>query len=155
MVHGATPRRIARALGGQAGVTERIVNCPSFPDGVKGSKLADRLDAQARRYGVELLSAVGVTSVERDGDDLELRLGDGQRICVHAALIVTGSSHRRLNVPGEAKLIGSGVHFCAACDGPFYRGADELLVVGGGNCSKAGLPSCSLPPRGTLFHPWL
>ena len=74
-----------------------------------------------------------MTSVVRDGDDLELVLGTGQRVCAHAVLIVTGSSYRRLNVPGEADLIGSGVHFCATCDGPFYKGADELLVVGGGN----------------------
>ncbi|MGE0600602.1 MAG: FAD-dependent oxidoreductase [Dehalococcoidia bacterium] len=121
------------ALGGQAGVTERIDNYPGFPDGIRGSDLADRFEAQARRYGVELLSAVGVTAVERDGDDLELVLGNDQRVCAHAVLVVTGSSYRRLNVPGEADLIGSGVHFCATCDGPFYKGADELLVVGGGN----------------------
>ncbi|MGE3073934.1 MAG: FAD-dependent oxidoreductase [Dehalococcoidia bacterium] len=120
-------------LGGQAGVTERIDNYPGFPDGIKGSELADRFEAQARRYGVELASAVGVTAVEPDGDDVELGLGNGQRVCAHAVLIVTGSSYRRLNVPGEADLIGSGVHFCATCDGPFYKGADELLVVGGGN----------------------
>ncbi|MGK2964387.1 MAG: FAD-dependent oxidoreductase [Tepidiformaceae bacterium] len=121
------------ALGGQAGVTERIDNYPGFPEGIKGSDLADRFEAQARRYGVELLPAVGVTSVVQDGDDLELVLGTDQRVCAHSVLIVTGSSYRRLNVPGEADLIGSGVHFCATCDGPFYKGADELLVVGGGN----------------------
>ena len=48
-------------------------------------------------------------------------------------LIATGSSYRRLNVPGEAELVGSNVHFCAACDGPFYKGANELIVIGGGN----------------------
>ena len=48
-------------------------------------------------------------------------------------LIATGSSYRRLGVPGEDDLIGSGVHFCATCDGPFYRGAKELVVIGGGN----------------------
>ncbi len=121
------------ALGGQAGVTERIDNYPGFPEGVRGSELADRFEAQARRYGVELLSAVGVESLGRDGEDLELALGNGQQVCAHAVLVVTGSSYRRLNVPGEDELIGAGVHFCATCDGPFYKGADELLVVGGGN----------------------
>jgi len=121
------------ALGGQAGVTERIDNYPGFPDGIKGAELAGRFEAQARRYGVELLSAVGVTSLAGDGGDVEVTLGNGQRICAHAALVVTGSSYRRLNVPGEEDLIGSGVHFCATCDGPFYKAADELLVIGGGN----------------------
>ncbi|MEA2670686.1 MAG: thioredoxin reductase, partial [Chloroflexota bacterium] len=121
------------ALGGQAGVTERIDNYPGFPEGVGGGELADRFIAQARRYGVELLSAVGVEAVDSDGDDLCLRLGSGQRIAAHAVLVAPGSTYRRLGVPGEDDLIGAGVHFCATCDGPFYRGSDELLVVGGGN----------------------
>ncbi|HEY2704889.1 MAG TPA: FAD-dependent oxidoreductase [Candidatus Dormibacteraeota bacterium] len=121
------------ALGGQAGVTERIDNYPGFPEGVGGGELADRFIAQARRYGVELLSAVGVEAIDRDGDDLCLRLGSGQRIAAHAVLAAPGSTYRRLGVPGEDDLIGAGVHFCATCDGPFYRGSDELVVVGGGN----------------------
>jgi thioredoxin reductase (NADPH) len=121
------------ALGGQAGVTERIDNYPGFPDGVGGGELADRFIAQARRYGIELLSAVGVEAVEADGEDLCLRLGTGQRIAAHAVLVAPGSTYKRLGVPGEDDLIGAGVHFCATCDGPFYKGSTELLVVGGGN----------------------
>ncbi len=121
------------ALGGQAGVTDRIDNYPGFPEGVGGGELADRFIEQARRYQVELLSAVGVESIAADGDDVSLRLGSGKEIAAHAALLATGSTYRRLDVPGEDDLIGAGVHFCATCDGPFYRGADELLVVGGGN----------------------
>jgi thioredoxin reductase (NADPH) len=121
------------ALGGQAGVTERIDNYPGFPEGVRGGELADRFIEQARRYDVELVSAVGVDSLAPDGDDVCVRLGNGKEISAHAALVATGSTYRRLGVPGEDDLIGAGVHFCATCDGPFYRGADELLVVGGGN----------------------
>jgi thioredoxin reductase (NADPH) len=62
-----------------------------------------------------------------------LYLAGGQQVCAHSVLIATGSSYRRLGVPGEDELIGAGVHFCATCDGPFYKGADELLVIGGGN----------------------
>jgi thioredoxin reductase (NADPH) len=123
-------------LGGQAGVTERIDNYPGFPEGIGGADLAERFIAQARRYEVELLSAVSVEHVAADGaeaGDLCLRLASGQEIETHAVLIATGSSYRRLGVPGEDDLIGAGVHFCATCDGPFYRGADELLVIGGGN----------------------
>ncbi len=121
------------ALGGQAGVTERIDNYPGFPEGVGGGELADRFIEQARRYQVELLSALGVESLAPDGDDVCVRLGNGKEISAHAVLVATGSTYRRLGVPGEDDLIGAGVHFCATCDGPFYRGADELLVVGGGN----------------------
>ncbi|MGD0832923.1 MAG: FAD-dependent oxidoreductase [Candidatus Dormibacteria bacterium] len=121
------------ALGGQAGVTERVDNYPGFPDGIGGAELADRFVAQARRYGIETLAAVAVERIERDGEDSVLHLSGGQQVSAHAVLIATGSSYRRLGVPGEDELIGAGVHFCATCDGPFYRGADELLVIGGGN----------------------
>jgi thioredoxin reductase (NADPH) len=123
-------------LGGQAGVTGRIDNYPGFPDGVNGGELAERFVAQARHYEVELLSAVSVDAVmpdDTEADDVCFRLTGGQEVAAHAALIATGSSYRRLGVAGEDDMIGIGVHFCATCDGPFYRGADELMVIGGGN----------------------
>jgi thioredoxin reductase (NADPH) len=123
----------ASALGGQAGITERIDNYPGFPDGISGAELTDRFVAQARRYGVELLSAVSVNGVDPDGDDLVTSLATGQQLTSHAVIVATGSTYRRLEVPGEDELIGAGVHFCATCDGPFYKGADEVIVIGGGN----------------------
>jgi thioredoxin reductase (NADPH) len=121
------------ALGGQSGVTERIDNYPGFPEGVGGADLADRFIAQAKRYEVEMLAAVSVTHLARDGEDVQITLGTGQELASHAAILAPGSSYRRLGVPGEEDLIGAGVHFCATCDGPFYKGADELMVIGGGN----------------------
>ena len=121
------------ALGGQAGATKRIENYPGFPDGIDGAALAERFIAQARRYGVELLSAVEAIRLAPEEGNVVVTLGSGQELCGHTALIATGSRYRQLSVPGESELIGSGVHFCATCDGPFYRGADEILVVGGGN----------------------
>jgi thioredoxin reductase (NADPH) len=123
----------ASALGGQAGISDRIDNYPGFPDGISGGELADRFVAQARRYGVELVSAVSVTSVERDDDDLVTSLSTVQQLTSHAVIVATGSTYRRLDVPGEEEFIGAGVHFCATCDGPFYKGADEVVVIGGGN----------------------
>jgi thioredoxin reductase (NADPH) len=124
-------------LGGQAGISEHIDNYPGFPEGIGGAELADRFIAQALRYGVELLAAVEATGVgraaESSGQDLCVDLATGQRLGASALLLSPGSSYRRLGVPGEEELIGAGVHFCATCDGPFYRGAGELLVVGGGN----------------------
>jgi thioredoxin reductase (NADPH) len=120
-------------LGGQAGVTERIDNYPGFPEGVKGGELADRFIAQAKRYGVELLSAVEVTELLRENDDVCVGFATEQQVAAPAVLVATGSSYRRLGVPGEDDLIGAGVHFCATCDGPFYRGSEELIVIGGGN----------------------
>ena len=121
------------ALGGQAGISDRIDNYPGFPDGISGAELAERFVAQAHRYGVELLSAAPVSSVHPEGDDLVTTLASGQELTSHAVIVATGSTYRRLDVPGEDSLIGAGVHFCATCDGPFYKGADELVVIGGGN----------------------
>jgi thioredoxin reductase (NADPH) len=121
------------ALGGQAGVSDRIDNYPGFPEGISGAELAERFVAQARRYGVELLSAVSVTALEPDGEDLVTSLSSGQQLTSRAAIVASGSKYRRLDVPGEEDLIGAGVHFCATCDGPFYKGADEVVVIGGGN----------------------
>jgi len=120
------------ALGGQAGLTNRIDNYPGFPDGIDGDDLMSKFVAQARRFGVELLSAVGATEVAA-ASDVEIRLSSGDRVAAHAAILTPGSTYRRLGVPGEMELIGNSVHFCSTCDGPFYAGARELAVIGGGN----------------------
>ena len=121
------------ATGGQAGVTERFDNYPGFPDGVGGAELAERMTQQALRYGVEILQAVGATTIERDGPMMRVDLSTGDFVLAPAVLVATGSTYRRTDAAGEADLIGAGIHFCATCDGPFYRGAKDLTVVGGGN----------------------
>lgn len=121
------------ALGGQAGVTERLDNYPGFPEGIGGAELADRFAQQAARYGVELLSAVSVESIDAAGGGAIITLSTGQTVSAGATLIAAGSTYRRTGVPGESDLIGAGVHFCATCDGPFYKGAAELVVLGAGN----------------------
>ena len=123
----------SKGLGGQAGVTERLDNYPGFPDGIGGAELADRIVLQAQRYGVEMLQAVSVTSITSDGEEVDVETATGDHYHARAALIATGSSYRRTDAPGEDDLIGAGIHFCATCDGPFYKGASQLLVLGGGN----------------------
>jgi thioredoxin reductase (NADPH) len=121
------------APGGQAGVTERFDNYPGFPDGVSGAELAERMTRQARNYGVEILEAVGATKITREDPMFRIDLSTGDFVQAPAVLIASGSTYRRTDAEGEADLIGAGVHFCATCDGPFYKGAKELTVVGGGN----------------------
>jgi thioredoxin reductase (NADPH) len=119
-------------LGGQAGITERLDNFPGFPVGIGGAEFADRLVQQTRRFGVELLSAQEVTSLRAEGESRYVTTGDGHEYGARAILVATGSTYRRLGVPGEENLIGAGVHFCATCDGPFYR-EQHVAVIGGGN----------------------
>ena len=119
-------------VGGQAAVTECLDNFPGFPEGVTGSEFADRLKQQAERFGVEILSAQEVTGVDTDDDYRIVRTADGNEYRAYAVLLALGSTYRRLEVPGEEDFLGAGVHFCATCDGAFYRDR-EVLVVGGGN----------------------
>jgi thioredoxin reductase (NADPH) len=120
------------AVGGAVGITDRIDNYPGFPDGVSGAEFADRLRRQAERFGVEILSATEVVAVKADDDQHVVRTGTGDEYRCHALLVATGSTYRRLGVPGEEDYIGSGVHFCATCDGAFYRDK-SVAVIGGGN----------------------
>jgi thioredoxin reductase (NADPH) len=119
-------------VGGQAGITQEIENYPGFPEPISGAELADRLRRQAERFEVEILGAQEVTSLARDGRILAVKVQSGEEYCSSAVILATGSTYRRLEVPGEEDFIGAGVHFCATCDGPFYKGKD-LVVVGGGN----------------------
>ncbi|MDP2937155.1 MAG: thioredoxin-disulfide reductase [Dehalococcoidia bacterium] len=117
-------------VGGQAATTELIENYPGFPEGVGGMDLARRIEQQVQRFGVKIEYAEA-QGLERQGRCCQVHTDAGV-YSAWTALIATGSSYRRLEVPGEDRFIGRGVHFCATCDGPFYRDK-ELLVIGGGN----------------------
>jgi thioredoxin reductase (NADPH) len=120
-------------LGGQASITVGLDNFPGFPEGISGQEFSERVSQQARRFNVEILQAVDVERLAMEEGYHEVYTSDGKHYHSKAVLIATGASYRRLEVPGEEDYIGAGVHFCATCDGPFYRGAKEIVVVGGGN----------------------
>ncbi len=126
-------------VGGQAGITERLDNFPGFPEGVSGAEFAERLRQQAERFGVEILSAQEVTGVGVDGDYRYVRTADGHEYRSWAVLLAVGSTYRRLGIPGEEDFIGAGVHFCATCDGAFYRGKDVLVIGGGNSAGEEGV----------------
>lgn len=125
-------------IGGQAGVTERIDIDQGFPEGVGGAELADAMRAQAERFGVEILPAQAVTAVEARGDYRMVRTETGDEYCASALLLATGTMYRRLGVQGEEDFIGAGVHFCATCDGPFYKDKDMIVVRGGNSGIEEG-----------------
>ena len=120
------------AVGGLAGITETIDNYPGFPEGVGGGELVDRMKAQAVRFGVEVLQAQDIKSVGVDGQYRSVTTASGDEYCASAILVSPGTTYRRLNVAGEDDFIGAGIHFCAICDGPFYKDK-EVIVVDGGN----------------------
>lgn len=120
------------AFGGQVAATAKLDNMPGFPEGISGIEFSQRLRQQAERFGVELLQAQEVTRVYNHDNYRCVKTADGSEYSARALLIATGSHYKRLNVPGENEYTGAGVHFCATCDGPFYKGK-KVAVVGGGN----------------------
>jgi len=119
-------------LGGQVGITQTLDNFPGFDEGIAGAEFAERLSRQARKFGVEILQAQEVTEIEQDGQYHIVHTGSGAHYHSKAVLLASGARYRRLEVPGEDELIGINVHFCATCDGAFYKGR-KVLVIGGGN----------------------
>ena len=117
-------------IGGMAAITDQIDNYPGFAEGVAGMKLSSELQTQAERFGAEIEFGEA-SSLKRVDDHIELII-DGAPIQAKAVLLATGSNHRKLGVPGEDELYGRGVHYCATCDGAFYRDK-TLITVGGGN----------------------
>lgn len=117
-------------IGGMAAITDLIDNYPGFADGVSGLQLAEQLQKQAERFGA--LIEFGEVSGVRDVGDHKIVIVDGKEVKAKAVLIATGSDYVKLGIPGEAEYYASGVHYCATCDGAFYRDR-RLVVIGGGN----------------------
>jgi len=118
------------AVGGLAAITDIVDNYPGFPNGVEGLTLASQLEQQAKRFGAKI--EFGDVSAIRDEGDVKVVTVDGSEVRAKTILIATGSDYNKVGVPGEAEYYGRGVHYCATCDGAFYRDK-RLVVVGGGN----------------------
>jgi thioredoxin reductase (NADPH) len=118
-------------VGGMAAITDNIDNYPGFENGVGGLELADHLFYHAKRFGAEVKSGVEGLKIEPREGRVIVETSTGS-IDAGAVLVATGSTYKQLGVPGEAEAIGRGVHFCATCDAPLYRGK-KIIVVGGGN----------------------
>jgi len=117
-------------VGGLAAITDKVDNYPGFADGIEGMKLADELQRQAERFGAKI--EYGDVSAIRDEGEYRVLTVDGNEVKARAVLVATGSDYNKLGIPGEAEYYGRGVHYCATCDGAFYRDK-RLVVVGGGN----------------------
>lgn len=117
--------------GGQMNSTELVDNYPGFPEPVYGYELSQKMEAQARRFGLEL-TASEITKVADTPDGFELTSESGEVYSCRALIVATGASPVKMGIPGEQELVGRGVSYCAVCDGPFYRDL-EVAVVGGGD----------------------
>ncbi|HSX46677.1 MAG TPA: FAD-dependent oxidoreductase [Patescibacteria group bacterium] len=117
-------------VGGLAAVTDWVDNYPGFPDGIAGLDLAEALRKQAERFGADIRLGEVMSIAGEDGlQKLETTEGP---IYAKAILLATGSDYKKLGISGEQEYYARGVHYCATCDGAFYRDR-KLVVVGGGN----------------------
>src|SRR5438093_11259940 len=121
------------APGGQAGRSSRIENYLGFPMGLSGNDLARRAVAQARRFGVEILTPQEVCGVRVEGPSHVLKLSDGGEVGCRALLIASGIAFRKLDVPGLERLSGAGVYYYAPMSDPFSYRDGNIYIVGGAN----------------------
>ncbi|MBW4062067.1 FAD-dependent oxidoreductase [Candidatus Saccharibacteria bacterium] len=117
-------------IGGLAATTDWIDNYPGFRSGIAGSALADEMRAQAERFGAKF-DLTEVTGIADEGEHKRIATMSGD-ILARVVLIATGSDHKKLDIDGEDEYFARGVHYCATCDGAFYRDK-SLVVIGGGN----------------------
>ncbi len=117
-------------IGGNAFLTEKIENYPGFTS-ISGPKLMDKMEEQAKTYGAVIKTGEEVVAIEKQNDLFSIKTKSTSYLG-KTVVLSTGSTYRKLGIPNEEELIGSGIHFCATCDGAFYRDRD-IIVVGGGN----------------------
>ena len=121
------------APGGQAGLSSRIENYLGFPSGLTGGDLARRAVAQAKRFGVEILSPQQATGIRADGPYRYLKLADGSEISCHALLLAMGVQWRTLDVPGIDRLRGAGVYYGGGTSEAISCKGESVYVIGGAN----------------------
>ena len=121
-------------------MSSRIENYLGFPRGVSGADLAHRAVSQAKRFGVEILSAQKVTAIETNGPCRTVKLCDGTSVSCRAVLVATGVAYRHLDVPGVDELTGSGVYYGAAMtEGESVRGHDVYVIGGANSAGQAAM----------------
>jgi thioredoxin reductase (NADPH) len=139
------------AAGGQVLLTDWVDNYPGFPDGLSGFELAEKMEAHARRFGLNTLTA-NVVSMDLSQTPKRLTTEDGEQLSCNALIICTGARPQLLSIPGEVEFTGRGVSYCATCDAPFYRNM-HVAVVGGGNTAvQEASHLTKFASRVTLIH---
>ncbi len=137
-------------FGGQIASTHEVENYPGFDDGIMGPDLTLKMRAQAERFGAEVVTDF-ITDIDVDGPPFTLtgRLGTYE---ARSVVVATGASPRKLDVPGEAELIGRGVSYCATCDGAFFPDVPVAVVGGGDSALQEGLFLNRFASKITVIH---
>ncbi len=122
------------SIGGQMALTDIIDNYPGFDEGIEGFALGMKMQAGAERFGAQTIYAE-VTAVSLEGE-IKRIVTTAETLFTRTVVIATGADPRTLGIVGEERLVGRGIHYCAHCDGRFYKDK-TVMVVGGGNTAAA------------------
>jgi thioredoxin reductase (NADPH) len=125
-------------LGGNVTITEWIENYPGFEEGVAGTELAQKMEQQAVKFGLEI-SQGAVTRISFNDKVKKVILEGGQEIESKSVILASGGHPRKLKIDGEDEFRGRGVSYCATCDGAFFKGARIAVVGGGGSAVQEGI----------------
>ncbi|MDY3939174.1 MAG: thioredoxin-disulfide reductase [Spirochaetia bacterium] len=141
----------ALSPGGQTLLIDELENYPGFPEATDGFSFSEAMVKQAKKFG-SVIEYTGAASVKKENDRFTVETTGNQILTAKAVILATGAAHRPLNVPGEERLSGRGVSYCATCDGPFFRNK-KIFVVGGGDtaCTDA-VYLAKLSDRVTIVH---
>lgn len=138
------------SVGGQMSLTDTIDNYPGFDEGVDGINLGMKMQAGAERFGAKTLYDT-VTAAELEGKTKRLTAYSGE-ILARTVIIATGADPRKIGIEGEDALTGRGVHYCAHCDGRFYRGKTVAVLGGGNSAASDALYLSNLAERVYVIH---
>jgi thioredoxin reductase (NADPH) len=138
-------------LGGQAALTHTIENYPGFPDGVGGAQLGELFQKQAERFGARV-EFDRASQVDLSKRPFVVTADSGEQVKAESIVIATGASPNHLGVPGEVKLTGRGVSYCATCDGWFFKEKKVVVVGGGDSALEEGIFLTRYATSVTIVH---
>ena len=137
-------------LGGQIANVEHVENYPGFPEGISGFQLGQAMHQQATKYGLETVAAE-VTAIELAKKGKVVKTTESEYLA-KALILATGAEPNRLGVPGEERLLGRGVSYCATCDGPLFRDKVVAVIGGGDSAVEEGLILTRFASKVILIH---
>jgi len=137
--------------GGMPVNTERVENYPGFPEGISGRELMDRFADHAKTFGLPIKEFSEVSGVERDGKTFIVTTTEGEYRSL-GIIIAAGTEPMKMGIPGEDKLVGRGISYCATCDGMFFRNMDVAVIGGGDSAIEEGLSLAHIVKKVYVIH---
>jgi len=139
------------APGGLMAATELVDNYPGQPDPILGYELAQKMETQARKFGLEIQNA-DIVSVSKTDSGFDLKNEDGTAYSSRTLILATGANPIKLGIPGEYKFAGRGVSYCAVCDGPFFKDVEVAVIGGGDSATEEAVYLTRFASRVHLVH---